>query len=240
MKGGYGFRVFGLLSIERTAILELSIRRLKSSAVFRHRLRAYPAFARPRTPVALARPRPGASGGRRRRSNTPVTGSVRSRPRGRTPDAMRRTVRGPRNGRPEACATAPATSVKPTKIIERPARQIGVDQRSFVHVARMTACASSTASFVTSWKTTRETSNIRSSASRFCSSTFWTCQEIASPSRSGSVARIEMVRPLLPRFGDRVAACFSDLPIYLPIVMSKNRRPARTEPSLGGRSRTWP
>ena len=63
-----------------------------------------------------------------------------------------------------------------------------------------------------------------------------TCHEIASPSRSGSVARISRSAPL-------TAAAISErrLPALLSISQSiRKSASGSTEPSFAGRSRTWP
>ncbi len=94
--------------------------------------------------------------------------------------------------------------------------------------------ASVTAALVMALKVTRWTVIPASAFLRFRTSS--TCQEIASPSRSGSVARIRVSAPLaavaisLRRLAD--LASTSQL-------MSKSSS-GRTEPSLAGRSRTWP
>ena len=70
----------------------------------------------------------------------------------------------------------------------------------------------------------------------FSASIALTCQEIASPSRSGSVARYSVLAPfsalaMAPTcFSPRSSDCQS---------MAKSCS-GRTEPSFGGRSRTWP
>src|SRR5262245_32935749 len=94
--------------------------------------------------------------------------------------------------------------------------------------------ASSTASLVTALKTTRSTGTPAKAFLR--SSTCSTCQEIASPSRSGSVARISFLAPFtaLAISSSRLAALGSTSQ-----CISKSLS-GRTEPFFDGRSRTWP
>src|SRR6185436_18797 len=94
--------------------------------------------------------------------------------------------------------------------------------------------ASPTACLVMALNTTRSTVCFLSAF--FCFSTSSTCQEIASPSRSGSVARIRPSAPLtaramsFSRFWDLSSTSHSILKSWF----------GSTEPSLAGRSRTWP
>ena len=101
-------------------------------------------------------------------------------------------------------------------------------------MSRGLAMASSTAFLVMALNTTRwmsldfSTPLLRSTSS--------TCQEIASPSRSGSVARITR--------SDDFTALAMSLSRFCALpstsqVMSKSCS-GSTEPSLAGRSRTWP
>ena len=99
-------------------------------------------------------------------------------------------------------------------------------------MSRGLAIASVTADLVIALKVTRLTCAFFSdeaSASR-------RCQLIASPSRSGSVARI--------RFGSRASAslialtCFFESDATSHFIAKSSS--VSTEPSLGGRSRTWP
>jgi hypothetical protein len=101
-------------------------------------------------------------------------------------------------------------------------------------MSRGSAIASSTAFFVMALKTTRFTG--------FPLMTFLllrrssTCQEIASPSRSGSVARM---RPS----EDFIASAISLMRLDEAASTSQNISKSwsgRTEPSFAGRSRTWP
>ncbi len=94
--------------------------------------------------------------------------------------------------------------------------------------------ASVTADLVMALNTTRCTS-ADLMAFFFCS-TSSTCQEMASPSRSGSVARIRRSAPFMASAmsASRFAALGSTSQL-----MAKSSS-GRTEPSLGGRSRTWP
>ena len=99
------------------------------------------------------------------------------------------------------------------QIVERAAGQIGVDQlagraRAGAAWRRARRC------LVISLKTTRLTSMPFSALRRF--STSRTCQEIASPSRSGSVARISLLGALAaPRRSP--STCFSALAVDLPV-----------------------
>ena len=101
-------------------------------------------------------------------------------------------------------------------------------------MSRGCAIASSTACLVMALKTTRLTGWPFTAF-------FWrrissTCQEIASPSRSGSVARISPSASFIAlemsasRFAEAESTAHD---------MAKSSS-GRTEPSLAGRSRTWP
>ncbi len=94
--------------------------------------------------------------------------------------------------------------------------------------------ASVTADLVIALNTTRCTS-APFTAFFFCS-TSSTCQLIASPSRSGSVARIRRSAPFMASAMSlsRFAALGSTSQL-----MAKSSS-GRTDPSLEGRSRTWP
>jgi hypothetical protein len=63
-----------------------------------------------------------------------------------------------------------------------------------------------------------------------------TCQEIASPSRSGSVARYSVLAPF--RALAMAPTCFSQRETDCQSIAKSCT--GRTEPSFGGRSRTWP
>src|SRR5499426_841480 len=94
--------------------------------------------------------------------------------------------------------------------------------------------ASSTACLVMALKTTRSTACFLSAF--FCLSTSSTCQEMASPSRSGSVARMSLLAPLTARAISlrRFCALSSTSQIMRKLASGS------TEPSLAGKSRTWP
>ena len=95
--------------------------------------------------------------------------------------------------------------------------------------------AVATACLVIALNTTRSTACDFLSAC-FSRSTSSTCQEIASPSRSGSVARISVLAALtaLAISASRLAAFGSTC----HTIWKSNS--GSTEPSLAGRSRTWP
>src|SRR3954462_10072015 len=94
--------------------------------------------------------------------------------------------------------------------------------------------ASDTACFVIALNTTR--SILWSLSARFSFITSSTCHEIASPSRSGSVARISRSAPFraLAMALRRPAALGSTSQIIWKLAFGS------TEPFLAGRSRTWP
>ena len=94
--------------------------------------------------------------------------------------------------------------------------------------------ASVTADLVMALNTTRWMVAPFSAFLRFSASS--TCQLIASPSRSGSVARIRVSAPFIAAAMSlsRLAALGSTSQ-----VMAKSLS-GSTEPSLEGRSRTWP
>ena len=101
-------------------------------------------------------------------------------------------------------------------------------------IPRGRSIAARTASFVTSWNATRRT-GLPWSASFSCSQ-LSTCQAIASPSRSGSVASTS------PSASASAAAilpmvCAALRPVRYTIAKS---RAGSTEPSFAGRSLTWP
>ena len=123
------------------------------------------------------------------------------------------------------------------QIVERAAGEIGVDQRAVdlradASSPRVTDC------LVMALNTTRST--VWSLSAFFCLSTSSTCQEIASPSRSGSVARISLSAPLTAS-GDVVEALLRlgvDLPDHAEIV--RPDRPSRPWPAGRGHGRTRP
>jgi hypothetical protein len=119
------------------------------------------------------------------------------------------------------------------EIVERPAGEIGLDQRR-VDRSRGLAMASSTDCLVIALKTTRLM--CLSLSTRLLRSTSSTCQEIASPSRSGSVARIS---PSAPLRAVAMSESRLDEAESTDQDMAKSSS-GRTEPSLGGRSRTCP
>ncbi len=94
--------------------------------------------------------------------------------------------------------------------------------------------ASVTACLVMALNTTR--SIFWSFSARFSFMTSSTCQEIASPSRSGSVARIRRSAPFraLAMSLSRLAALGSTSQIIWKLASGS------TDPFLAGRSRTWP
>ncbi len=94
--------------------------------------------------------------------------------------------------------------------------------------------ASVTADLVMALKTTRCT--WASFRTRFFCSTSRTCQEMASPSRSGSVARIR--RSAFFTASAMSASRLDDLASTSQLMAKSSS--GRTEPSLAGRSRTWP
>ena len=110
---------------------------------------------------------------------------------------------------------------EPDEIIERAARQIGIDQGT--SILRGFAIASVTDCLVMALKTTRSTS--WSLRAFFSFSTSRTCQEIASPSRSGSVARMSLVGAL-QGLGDVVQPLLGlgiDFPEHVEIVVGVDR-----------------
>ena len=94
--------------------------------------------------------------------------------------------------------------------------------------------ASAMADGVMAWNTTRAMSLSASRPFSFRISS--TCQEMASPSRSGSVARMSFSAPL-SAFA-MASMCFFD-PGWICHFMVKSCS-GSTDPSFGGRSRTWP
>jgi hypothetical protein len=94
--------------------------------------------------------------------------------------------------------------------------------------------ASLIADLVISWKTTRLTS--LSLSPLFWLSSSRTCQEIASPSRSGSVARKSWSEFL--RAWAMARSCLWESGETSQFIAKSSS--GRTEPSLEGRSRTWP
>ena len=94
--------------------------------------------------------------------------------------------------------------------------------------------ASVTADLVMALNTTRWT--VASFSARFFCSTSSTCQEMASPSRSGSVARMILLAPLAA--SAMAASCLAPRPSTSQDMAKSSS--GRTEPSLAGRSRTCP
>ena len=94
--------------------------------------------------------------------------------------------------------------------------------------------ASSTADLVMALNTTR--SMATSFKARRFSSTSMRCHEIASPSRSGSVARISLSAPFTA--SAMAFTCFCDL-VSTSQVMAKSAS-GSTDPFFDGRSRTCP
>ena len=91
-----------------------------------------------------------------------------------------------------------------------------------------------TAVGVTSWKATRWTGT-SPMASRSVSHSS-TCQAIASPSRSGSVASTR-----LSAFASAFATAASVRAARLPLSVTMEKPSSGlTEPAFAGRSRTWP
>ncbi len=101
-------------------------------------------------------------------------------------------------------------------------------------MARGCFIASVTACLVMALNTTRST--VCDFSAFFSLSTCKTCQEIASPSRSGSVARISLSAPLTARAMSLSRFC------ALGSTSQSMRKSwsGSTEPLLAGRSRTWP
>ena len=94
--------------------------------------------------------------------------------------------------------------------------------------------ASRTAALVMALKVTRST--FLSFSTLRARSTSSTCHEMASPSRSGSVARITLSDAFTARTMSLM--CLVDLsPTSHSMAKSCS---GSTEPSLAGRSRTWP
>ncbi|MNL48622.1 hypothetical protein D3C87_1714950 [compost metagenome] len=102
-------------------------------------------------------------------------------------------------------------------------------------MSRGLAMAAVTASLVIALNTTRCTGMSFFSAF-LARSTSRMCQEIASPSRSGSVARIS---PSAPFSAEAMSATRFFAAVSTSQDMAKSSS-GRTEPSLAGRSRIWP
>ena len=94
--------------------------------------------------------------------------------------------------------------------------------------------AARTASSVTSWKVARSTL-LSPIASRSVSQSS-TCQAIASPSRSGSVARTS---PSAPASARAIAPSVRAAPRPVSVTMAKPSS-GFTDPAFEGRSETWP
>ena len=123
------------------------------------------------------------------------------------------------------------------EIVERAAGEIGVDQRA-VDLRAGASSPRCTACLVMALNTTRSTVCVLSAF--FSLSTSSTCQEIASPSRSGSVARISLSAPLTAR-GDVVEPLLR-LGVDLPDHAGNRRRdrPSRPWPAGRGHGRRRP
>ena len=157
--------------------------------------------------------------------------ALRSRVRGRRQCAGHR-LHAARRARARQFAPQHRRQREAHQIVERAARQIGIDQRP-IDLPRVLHRLEHRR-LVMALNTTRCTG--LSLSAPFFFKTSSTCQEMASPSRSGSVARIS--RSASFRASAMSARRLADL-VSTSQDMAKSSS-GRTEPSLAGKSRTWP
>ncbi len=135
---------------------------------------------------------------------------------------QRHRLHAPRRSRARQFAPQHGRQREADKIIERAARQIGVDQ-FFVDLRADARWLRAPRFLVTALNTTRSTGILPSAF--FCLSTSSTCQEIASPSRSGSVARISLSAPFSASAMSLIRFCGAgiDFPGHGEVVVRLHR-----------------